>query len=243
MTDILSLLCSHRTIRHFRPDPLPEEHLRAAIAAGQRAATSSNVQGYTAIEIRDATLRRALRELCADQAQVEQAGAFLVVCADQRRHARVAARRGAPFEPNLESFLTCVIDAALFAQNLAVALEGQGYGTCFIGALRNRIAEVDRLLALPPHVYPLFGLCAGVPDEDPQPRPRLAVQAVWCVDRYPEEAELDAAIDEYDERMAKYYAERGAAGRDWSGGIVRKFAEPRRTELAGFYRSKGARLE
>ncbi len=243
MTDVLSLLRSHRTIRRFRPDPLPAADLRAAVEAGQRAATSSNVQGYALIEIRDRARRRALRELCADQAQVEEAGAFFVVCADQRRHARIAERRGAPFAPNLESFLTCVIDAALFAQNLVVALESLGYGTCFIGALRNRIEEVDRLLELPEHVYPLFGLCAGVPAEDPAPRPRLAPDAIHSVDRYPSDAELDAAIDEYDARMARYYAERGAAGRDWSGGIQRKFAEPRRTALAAYYRAKGARLE
>ena len=243
MSDVLELLLAHRSIRRFRPTPVSDETIRRAVEAAQMAATSSNVQAYTLLQVEDAAERRALRELCGNQPQVEEAGAFLVVCAEQRRHLLLAEAKGAAFEPNLESFLVAVIDASLFAQNLVVAFESLGLGICYIGGLRNRLPDVDHLLELPDHVYPLYGLCVGEPAEQPSPRPRLAPEAVWRKGRYPADDAVRAEIAEYDARMAAYYTERGRPGYDWSGGLWRKFAKPARDHLLAYYRSKGARLD
>lgn len=243
MNPLFELQRAHRSIRAFRDEPLDEELVRAAVRSAQCAATSSNVQAYALLRIVDPARRRELARLAGDQEQVAAAGGFFVVCADQRRHRLVAAEAGAPFAPNLESFLVAVIDASLFAQNLALAFESLGLGTCFIGGLRNELPAVDHLLDLPPDVLPLYGLCAGKPAADPGQRPRLPLEAVYAVDRYPTDDELRAHIADYDEISARYYAERGAPGRDWSGGIWRKFQRPRRTHLAEFYRSKGASLD
>ena len=69
-----------------------------------------------------------------------------------------------PYSPNFETFLLSVIDASLFAERMEAAMNAMGYGVCYIGALRNRLPDVDALLALPPGVFPLFGLAVGVPD-------------------------------------------------------------------------------
>ena len=100
-------------------------------------------------------------------------------------HLRV--RDGAPHSARLEAFLLAVIDATLFAQNLVLAFESLGYGICYIGGLRNHIAEVDRLLGLPTGVYPLYGLCVGVAAEQPMARPRLPLEAVYFEGRYPDD--------------------------------------------------------
>ena len=243
MNETLALLARHRTVRRFRPDAVADETVRAAVTAAQMASTSSHVQGYSLVRVRDAGERQRLAELTGGQAQVAEAGAFFVVAADQRRHALAASAAGRPYAPNLETFLVAVIDASLFAQNLCVAFESLGLGICYIGGLRNRLAEVDALLELPEHVLPLFGLCVGVPDESPGQRPRLPVDAVLFDGRYPADAELEAALGAYDEIMGPEYAARGLHGRSWTGGVARKFDRPRREHLAAFYRSKGARLD
>jgi hypothetical protein len=173
---------------------------------------------------------------------VARAGAFFIVCADQRRFKLLAADGGRPFVPNFESFLVGVIDATLFAQNLIVAFESMGLGTCCIGGLRNDLARVRELLELPADVFPLFGLCVGEIAEDPGPKPRLAVEAVLHHDRFPPEDEVRAWIGEYDGRMAGYYAARGLAGRNWSAGVQRKFMRAAREDLREFYLSQGADL-
>ena len=66
--------------------------------------------------------------------------------------------------------------------------------------------------------------------------------AVLHHDRYPTDGEVAAATDAFDEVASAHYAERGLAGRTWSGGMARKFMAPVREELAAYYISKGARL-
>jgi nitroreductase len=243
MDPVLQLLASHASVRSFRPEPVPQELVRECVAAAQQAATSSNVQGYGLLQVRDPEVRAALAEAAGGQAQVREAGAFFVVHADQRRFRLMAEDLGRPFQPNLEAFLVEVIDAALFAQNLVVALEARGLGTCYIGGLRNDLDRVRELLEMPRDVFPLFGLCAGTPAEQPSVRPRLSVDAVLHLDRYPSDEEVRGAMAEYDGRMAAYYAERGLPGRTWTGGVHRKFLSPQRQRLAGFYGEQGAVLD
>ena len=243
MNPTLDLLRSHRTVRKFRAEELDRERIVQAVSAAQFASTSSNVQAYSLIHVRDAHKRAALVELTGGQPQVADAGAFFVVCGDQRRHRRVAERSAQPYAPNLETFLVAVIDASLFAQNLTVAFESMGLGVCYIGGLRNQLAKVDALLELPSDVLPLYGLCVGEPAEDPGQRPRLPVEAVLFDDAYPDDAALDDWIDRYDETTAAYYEQRGKPGHNWTGALWRKFAEPRRQHLADYYRTKGGRLE
>lgn len=243
MNETLDLQHAHRTIRAYEPTPVPREAILRAIAAAQMAATSSNVQAYALLRVEDEAERARLAELAGNQRQVAEAGAFFVLCADQRRFRLIAEDHGVPYEANLETFLIGVIDTSLFAQNLVLAFESMGYGTCYIGGLRNGVEEAAELLELPPDVFPLFGLCVGESAEDPLPRPRLASEAILCEGRYPDDATLRAQIAEYDERMAAYYEERGQPGHDWTGGVHRGFKQRRRQHLFEFYTRRGARIE
>jgi len=247
---ILAHLAAHTSVRSFTADELPAADLERAVAAAQMASTSSHVQAYSVLRVTDAAERARLAELCGGQRQVAEAGAFLVVCGEVRRHRLAAGRAGQPLARNLEAFLLAVIDASLFAQNLALALEALGYGICYIGGLRSDIEAVDDLLELPYDVFPLFGLCAGTPAElpdehpaKPVPRPRLPVHGVLFEGRYPDEPTTLAAMDEHDAVMEEHYAARGKAGHTWTGGLVRRNSRPMREQLAGYYRTKGAVLD
>jgi FMN reductase (NADPH) len=245
MNDLLAAMSAHRSVRAYLPTPVPDDHIRAAVTSAQQAATSSWIQAYSLLQIRDAAVRERLAEWTGGQPQVEQSGALFAVCADIRRHRLVASRAGQPYAGNLESFLLAVVDASLFAQNLCLAFESMGYGTCFIGGLRTRLPEVDALLEIPDGVWPLFGLCVGQPDPavPSAPRPRLPAEAVWMQDRYLEDDAMLAHVDAYDVQAQAHYAERGRAGRTWSGGLWRKFVKPMRAHLRAYYTSKGARLD
>lgn len=240
---VLGLMRAHRSIRRFEPAPVPDEDVRRAVEAAQMAATSSWIQAYSLLQVTDPVTRRALVPLVGNQPQVAEAGAFFVVLADTRRHRLVAERAGAPFVDNLEVFLMAVVDAALFAQNLALGFEALGYGVCYIGGLRNQLADVDRLLDLPFGVWPLFGMTVGIPAEDPGTRPRLPVAAVWVRDRYPADEAVLGDVARHDIDAAAHYAARGTPGRDWSGAIARRFRAAMRAELAAYYRAKGASLD
>ncbi|MFM1832214.1 MAG: oxygen-insensitive nitroreductase [Planctomycetota bacterium] len=237
---VIDTLLAHRSIRRFRPDPIPDADVERAIRAGQQAATSSNIQAYCAIRIRERNRLERLIELTGGQGKVAECPLFLAVCGDTRRHRLVAERAGRPHVSNLEAFMLATIDASLFAQNLVVAFEAMGYGTCYIGGLRNDLPRLHELLRTPEGVWPIFGLCVGRPDQEPSSRPRLAPPAVVFDEAYPDDAAMLAQIDEYDARMRAWYEENGIDTADWSARIERHFEERHRTRNAEWYRSAGA---
>ena len=243
MNGIIETLLSHRSIRRFRDEPVPDEHLLEAVRAGQAASTSSAVQAYCAIRVTDLQMRRELVALTGNQEKVARCGAFLAICGDTRRHRLAGQLHGRSHASSLEAFVVAVVDASLFAQNLCVALESMGYGICYVGGLRNHLRDVDRLLAIPEGVYPFFGLCVGVPDEEPIARPRLAPRAVLFENRYPDDATMIALMQEYDGPYREYLAARGAAAKPWTESMAEKFTRPERTDVGPYYREKGAVLE
>jgi len=234
------LMSRHRSVRSFEPTEIADEFVRRAVSCAQMAATSSNIQGYSLLRVRREPQRKALVKLTGGQDYVAECGAFFVICGDGRRHRLISERAGKPHETNFESFLLLAIDASLFAQNLALAFEADGMGTCFIGGLRNQLAQVAELLSCPRDVYPLFGLCVGVMANDVGPKPRLDVDAILHDGEFPDDSEVLAQVDAYDSRMATYYSERGATGRNWSGAIWRRHVKLKRERLKDTYEALGA---
>lgn len=243
MNPTIELLKSHRTIRQFTDAPVPDAHIQIAVEAGQQASTSSNHQAYGLLQITRPDTREALVELTGGQTKVAESGAFFVVCGDSRRHRLAVQDAGNTYEGKLEAFLVSVVDATLFAQNLAIAFESMGYGICYIGGLRNHVDRVTALLQLPEGVYPLYGLCVGVPDTDPGLKPRLPTHAVWFRDEYPDDDDVRGHMADYDATYLDYTGARGGAPKPWSPGIATSYARTARPALAENYRRLGADLD
>lgn len=89
-----------------------------------------------------------------------------------------------------------------------MAAESLGLGGVYIGGLRNNIDAVTELLKLPQHVLPLFGLCLGWPDDNPEVKPRMPSAMLVHENHY--QPLDDAVLAEYDEQIAQYYLSRGA---------------------------------
>lgn len=139
--------------------------------------------------------------------------------------------------------MLAVIDATLFAQNMVVAFESMGYGTCYIGGLRNDLRALHEVLRTPEGVWPLFGLCIGTPDQETSVRPRLAPGAVLFDDAYPEDDAVLAAVDDYDRTIGDWYRANGMKTPDWSSRIRRHFEELHRTGNSAWYRDAGASFD
>lgn len=179
----LETLLSHRSTRAFlRDKPLPDGTIETLVAAGQSAATSSNLQTWSVISLTDPDMKRRAAVLSADQAFIHEAPLFLMFCADLQRLTAVSDLRNTKGEAleYTEMFLMASIDAALASQNVAVAAEALGLGACYVGAARNKPREMADLLALPERVIALFGLAVGFPDpaRPSSVKPRLGVDEV-----------------------------------------------------------------
>lgn len=243
MNETISQLMNHRSIRKYTDQQVTEEQLNMIIEAGQMASTSSNVQAYSVIAISDPDQKRTLSALAGNQAYIEECSVFLVWCADLYRLKKVSeAHMGdqPTYVDSTENFIVGTVDAALAAQNAAVAAESMGLGIVYIGGVRNHIAEFADQLNLPELVYPLFGMCVGYPDQEPGIRPRLPLNGVLHKGTYNEERTLEEAAN-YDKVYTEYMHARsgGKPAAAWSQFMSKRLAEPVRLHMKDFLQGKG----
>jgi nitroreductase len=174
MPALLDTILARRTIRQYEPQPIPAVDLEHIIACAQRAPTGGGLQMYTFIRVTDAALRAQIAHVAGDQVHITTAPEFFIVCADvHRAQAMLLQRDIQPAQAPGMFLLYGMTDAMLAVGYMAVAAEALGYGVCFIGGIQNALDEIACLLALPPGVLPLVGLCIGRPAEQPPVRPRL----------------------------------------------------------------------
>jgi nitroreductase len=112
---------------------------------------------------------------------------LFTICVDSHRLECVMARRGWTMVINDLSLLFFGIqDAALLAENMVIAAESLGMGSCFLGAAPYRAGAIVEAYGLPPRVFPLVQLAMGYPAEDPPPRPRYPLSFTLFEEEYPE---------------------------------------------------------
>lgn len=245
MNPVIELLKSHRSIRKFTERKIPRELFAELIRAGQSAATSSHVQAYSVIHVVNPDNRQKIAALAGGQTYVAESSDFLVFCADMKRSTEAAERAGAEVVRGMtEQLLIASVDTALMAQNVAIAAESEGLGICYIGGIRNNPAEISDILRLPEHVYPVFGMCLGYPDQNPEVKPRLPVETILKEDYYQDEKD-EGQVAHFDETMRKYYLERTGGNKEtnWSEQLKPLFTTKLRPHMKDFLQGKGFKMQ
>lgn len=253
-TPVIEQIHRHASVRKYKAEPVECTWIETIVAAGQRAATSSNLQTYAVVAVTALAKRIELARLCGNQAHIIEAPVFLAWCADLSKLDRACQLRQLPHDhTTVESFLVSAVDVALAAQNAVLAAESLGLGTCYIGGIRNQPNAVIELLGLPRLMFPLTGLTLGWPDTTAKPRPRLPSRAILHWESYSREHE-DAALHEYDQTMiaSGSYDNRQVPvpGRPdevedygWLEHSARRVSQPLRTTLRQILQRQGFALQ
>ena len=227
--EVLATLLSHRIVRAYRPDPVPAPVLAMAMAAAQSASTSSNLQVWSVVAVEDRERKARLAELAGRQRHIEECPLFLVWLADLSRLRVLGAERGKPTTglDYLEGLMLGVVDATLAAQNAVAAFESLGYGTVYIGGMRDRPEDVAQVLGLPPDVVAVFGLCVGRPEETGPAalKPRRPVEAVLQRAQYAGPVPA-ALVADYDAALRSFQAEQGMTQSGWSDTMLHRVRGP-----------------
>ncbi|MFO1076641.1 MAG: NTP transferase domain-containing protein [Planctomycetota bacterium] len=198
---VVEQMFRHRSRRAYRSDPVPDAQIARIVDAARHAATSSFIQACSIVAVTEPHQKGECARLCGGQRHIVEAPVFLAICADLHRLARSCRRHDTELQAHsFELFLQATIDAALVGQNLQLAFESEGLGSCMIGGARNHPVELAEVLGLPAHAYVVFGMTVGIAADDPAPRGRMPLPAVLHRGRY-DDAAIDPALAAADEAM------------------------------------------
>jgi nitroreductase len=168
---LLALLKGRRSIRRYRPDPVPDEMVGQLLEAGRWAPSASNRQPWALIVIRDETIRRQVAQHAAYYfirwAHVAEAPLLIILCGEARN--RIYRR-----------FLH--EDVGLAGGQIMLQAKALGLGSCWIGALDRK--AISGILKLPDHLEIVALLTVGFPAEDPPPTPRKPLAEIVHYDVY-----------------------------------------------------------
>lgn len=202
--ELSALLASHRSIRSYKPTPIPSELVeRVCHEAIIGASSSGNLNSVSLVLTTDESRKRRLYELHSEQEMVLQAPLVITFCADWwRTREWLRLRRAKDNFNNFLGYHVAAYDAMIVAQNVCLGFENSGLGICYMGTTLFHLKEIGELLELPETVIPVTTIVVGYPDEDPPKRDRLPLRAFLHHETYrmPDEAEID---DVYAEREVK----------------------------------------
>jgi FMN reductase (NADPH) len=245
-TAVTETLNQHVSIRKYTDQPIADDVLSAMLNAARRSPTSSNMQAYTFIVVRDAERKAKLAELAGNQQHIIDAPVFVACCADVNRLEQACAIHETQLARNTENLLVATVDASLAGMSLATAAESFGLGTVMIGGIRNHPDEVGKVLGLPDGVYVVYGLCIGYPDETkiPPQKPRLQEHLIIHHEQY-DARDVRDDLRAYDAELAGNYRQQGRKSPDaaWTGVIASKFSTPRRPKLRAILEKMGFSVE
>lgn len=223
---IIDHMLMHRSVRHFTGEPVTDEHFRTAMAAAQSAATSSHLQSWSVIKVSNPRHKFAINELCGDQGHIATAPLMLIWVADQSRNYAIGKREGTSQEAFefFEATMLGIVDSCLAAQNAALAFEAMGYGTCFIGAVRNNATALGSMLNLPDRCAVVVGMVVGRPlaKHLTDVKPRLSQDVVVHEEVYHTAPAI--AIKRYDDIMDEFQRRQWMRSVKWSSKVAMRLS-------------------
>lgn len=141
-----------------------------------------------------------------------------------------------------EKFMVACIDAALAAQNAALAAESMDLGICYIGGIRNHLQEVSDILNIPHRVIPLFALVVGYPKNWSDKKPRLPQSNIYHENGYQEDKqEFINQLGGYNATISDYYEQRtnGKRKDTWTGQMAGMLEKKSRLYMKDYVEKQG----
>ena len=182
----LEAIEARRAVKHYDAShQISEEDEKKLLSLAMLAPTAFNIQNWRFVVVKDAELRKKIRAVSWDQAQVTDSSLFIVVCADLKSWEKEPARywRNAPQE--VPDFMLPAIDhyyrgkeqvqrdeamrsCGIAAQTLMLAAKSMGYDSCPMDGFD--FDEVGKLIKLPEdHAIAMF-VAIGKATQEARPR-------------------------------------------------------------------------
>jgi len=156
----IDLILNRRSIRKYKKEQVPESVKAKIIEAGRQAPSAANRQPWHFILIDDPGMKGELGK--------SRFGAFIkdssfTIVGVSLPTDEVAKKWG-------------VVDVTIALQNMVLAAEVQGVGSCWIGGFNED--DVKKILGIPQEAKVVALISFGLPDESPAPRSKKQLSEI-----------------------------------------------------------------
>ncbi len=138
--DFYEVIRTRRSIRSYKPDPVPDEVLNKVLEAARIAPSGSDRQPWKFIIVKNEEIKRKLAPACGGQDFISQAPLVVVACGYNIKY-----NRG-----GYMGDMSMLVDVSIAFTHLILAARAEGLGTCWIGLFNNQ--KLKRILNIPPDV-------------------------------------------------------------------------------------------
>jgi len=145
---LLNVIFNRASVRRYTSEPVSEETLRNVLEAGRRAPSAMNAQPWHFIVVTEQKLKDQLSER-RWTGFVKDAAFVMVGCGEKKSR-------------------WSTVDVAIALQNMVIAAEAQGLGSCWIGDFDQ--TELKEMLGIPDNLRVIALVSFGYPAEKPAPR-------------------------------------------------------------------------
>lgn len=192
---------ARRAVKHFDANhSMSAEEVDELLSLAVLSPTAFNIQNWRFVVVADQELRKQIREVAWDQAQVTDASLFMVLCADLKAWEKEPSRYWLNAPKEIQEFMIPAIDAyyrgkdqvqrdeamrscGIVAQTLMLAAKSMGYDSCPMDGFD--FEKVAELIQLPDdHVIAMF-VAVGKGTKEAWPRPgQLNLDEVVIANRF-----------------------------------------------------------
>lgn len=204
---VIASMLNRKSVRTYKTDQPSDEVVETVVRAGQQAPFASQLYSVLLTRKKKAPFGAPL---------------WFIICVDMYKLERFMKIRNWEIIMNdVSGLLLGLQDAAYVAENMVIAAESLGMGSCYLGTSPERVKQIVKQFKLPKRVFPLVELVMGYPDEEFPPRPRYPMSFTLFEDEYPEltDEQVREAMQVMDEGYLSqgYYAKQKAKIRLMSG--------------------------
>lgn len=168
MSDILDVITSRRTIKHFFPKFVSWENIARVIDAGRHAPSSGNIQNWKFVLVYEPSKKQQIAEAAYEQYDIALAAVLIVVCGEPEKAERYYGPRG----ENVYTIQNC----AAAAQNMLLEAHSLGLGGAWIGAFDEEL--VKAACGIPEEARPQAIIAIGYPKEIPEKPPKYPLETL-----------------------------------------------------------------
>jgi nitroreductase len=151
--ELFDALYGRRSIRRYKPDPVPEDVMGRILSAGFAAPTAHNSRPWHFIVVTDRALLDLVPAVHKYSSMLKGAPAGIVCCGDTKLEDRAE---------------TMSQNVAAAIQNMLLAAHGLGLGAVWLGIapVQDRTEGIRRIFGIPGDITPVGMISLGYPAEE-----------------------------------------------------------------------------